>query len=69
MHQVRDKCEHYARIGIRQVFVFDPETKEAWEWNRNRKSLERLSVLSLKNGSFIDLDSEVWLEMDRRSNR
>lgn len=69
MHTVHEKCEHYARIGISQIFVFDPESKKAWEWDRSRANLERITALNLHNGSRISLDSDVWPEMERRVNR
>ncbi len=69
MHTVHEKCEQYARIGIFQIFVFDPEAKKAWEWDRSRANLERITVLNLDNGSRISLDLDVWPEMERRVNR
>jgi Uma2 family endonuclease len=67
--RVHGKCEHYARIGIARIFVFDPESKKAWEWDRNLENLERISILQLDNGASIHLDTEIWTEMDRRANR
>ena len=69
MHTLYEKCEHYARIGIGQIFVFDPESKKAWEWDRNRANLERITAMDLQNGSRISIDQDVWPEMDRRVNR
>ncbi len=69
MHQVHGKCEHYARLGITQIFVLDPEFKKAWEWDQNRANLESVTELNLDNGSCICLDLDVWPELDRRVNR
>ncbi|MGA8025842.1 MAG: Uma2 family endonuclease, partial [Bryobacteraceae bacterium] len=42
MTKVFDKCRNYARIGIPQMFVFDPESKTAWERSRETDNLERI---------------------------
>jgi Uma2 family endonuclease len=67
--KVRDKCSLYSRIGIAQIFVFDPEREQAWEWNQQRGDLERLSDrMTLQNGSDLIL-SELWSELERRVSR
>lgn len=65
MTRVFEKCRHYARIGIPQIFVFDPESKTAWEWSRQTGNLERVQTLHLKNGASLDV-AEVWAELDAR---
>ncbi|MGI9075604.1 MAG: Uma2 family endonuclease [Bryobacteraceae bacterium] len=45
MTKVFEKCRNYARIGIPQIFVFDPESNAAWEWNRETENLERIQTL------------------------
>jgi Uma2 family endonuclease len=41
MTRVFEKCRNYTRIGIPQIFVFDPVSRTAWEWSRNSDNLER----------------------------
>lgn len=59
------KCRHYVRIGIPQIFVFDPEARDAWEWSRDTDNLERITRLLLDNGAGVEV-SEVWAELDQR---
>jgi len=65
MGQLFRKCRHYVRIVIPQIFVFDPEARDAWEWSRETDSIERIQELRLGNGSVITL-AGVWAELDRR---
>ncbi|MBV9303326.1 MAG: Uma2 family endonuclease [Acidobacteriaceae bacterium] len=65
MTKVFEKCRNYARIGIPQIFVFDPGSRIAWEWNRETGNLERIRALRLRNGSAVDV-SEIWAELDAR---
>ncbi|MGA8025810.1 MAG: Uma2 family endonuclease, partial [Bryobacteraceae bacterium] len=65
MTKVFDKCRNYARIGIPQIFVFDPESKTAWEWSRETDNLERIQTLRLGNGSSLEVN-EIWAELETR---
>jgi Uma2 family endonuclease len=65
MQRVIAKCRHYERIGIAAIFVFDPEYRDAWEWSRETKNLERISELNLPNGKQISVAS-LWSELDRQ---
>jgi Uma2 family endonuclease len=65
MAGVFKKCRQYARIGIPQIFVFDPEARDAWEWSRETDNLERALKLILRNGSVIAV-ADIWAELDRR---
>jgi Uma2 family endonuclease len=65
MARVFEKCRHYARIGIPQIFVLDPESKTAWEWSRQTHNLETIQTLHLANGSTLPL-TEIWAELDAR---
>lgn len=65
MDALFDKCAQYARIGIRQIFVFNPRTHNAWEWNTEKENLERIDRLNLGNGEIVDL-AAIWNEMERR---
>ena len=55
MTKVFEKCRNYARIGIPQVFVFDPQSKTAWEWSTKTDNLERIQTLHLGNGSTLEV--------------
>lgn len=65
MSRIFAKCRQYERIGIPQVFVFDPEAKVAWEWSRETQNLERISALVLGNGQRIEIQT-IWDELDWR---
>lgn len=65
MTRVFEKCRNYARIGIGQIFVFDPESKTAWQWSRETENLERFSTVQLGNGATLNVD-EVWAELEAR---
>lgn len=65
MRRVFEKCRNYARIGIPQIFVFDPESRIAWEWSRETGNLERIHTLRLRNGSSLPV-SDIWAELDAR---
>jgi len=62
MSYVIAKCQNYARVGIQQIFVLDPEAKLGWQWVNG--SLEGISDLKLNNGSAISL-GEVWQRLER----
>ena len=61
MSHVMSKCRHYARIGIPQIFVLDPEERVAWRWDSG--NLETVSEFNLGNGSTIFL-AEVWRRLE-----
>jgi Uma2 family endonuclease len=61
---ILNKCRNYARIGISQIFVFDPESRQAWQWMNG--SLEAISAMHLGNGSVIELTT-VWDQLDQQS--
>jgi len=65
MGMLLEKCGHYARIGIPQIFVFDPKGRRIWTWNAALDDLERVPNLALSNGITITGDS-IWEEFDRR---
>jgi Uma2 family endonuclease len=66
MSRVFEKCRQYARIGITKIFVLDPESKSAWEWDRGTDNLERILAMNLPNGQSIAI-ADVWSELDRRA--
>lgn len=59
------KCEHYARIGISSIYVFDPEGRRVWRWNSTLNDLEHARDIPLSNGNVLRYD-DVWAEFDRR---
>jgi Uma2 family endonuclease len=63
MTKVLQKCLNYARIGISNIYVFDPESRDAWQWSRETNNLERTMTLILPNGVSIDV-ATVWAELD-----
>lgn len=65
MTLVHEKCAHYDRIGIAQIFVFDPERRAAWLWSHETENLERVHDLRLGNGQVLPV-STLWTELDRR---
>jgi Uma2 family endonuclease len=65
MTRVFEKCRNYARIGIAQIFVFDPEARMAWEWSRQTENLERIETLRLGNGASAPVE-EIWAELEKR---
>ena len=65
MSRVLAKCEEYVRIGIEQVYVADPESQTAWQWDRERKQLNRVETWTLTNGKTIML-ADVWRELQKR---
>ena len=67
MTTVYEKCRNYTRIGIRQIFVFDPQARTAWEWSREAENLERVEELRLGNGARVAV-AEIWAELERRMN-
>ena len=66
--KINEKCSLYSRIGIAQIYVFDPERKQAFEWDHEQSDLEQVSdQLRLQNGVKIMLQ-DIWSELDRRLN-
>ena len=65
MQRVIAKCRQYERIGVRSIFVMDPESHDAWEWRGG--NLERISAMLLANGNRIAI-ADLWTELDRRSS-
>lgn len=64
MQRVISKCRNYERIGIRSIFVMDPEFRDAWEWSSVTRNLERISTMTLPNGKQIAIE-DLWLELAR----
>jgi Uma2 family endonuclease len=57
------QCQQYSRIGIPQVFAFDPEAKTIAEWDGKR--LVPVVGVKLANGVLIT-GQTIWTEMELR---
>ena len=64
---IEEKCEHYTRIGIPQVFVFFGEAKEIRQWDGISKRLAVVEDVQLMNEVTITRRT-IWTELDRRMN-
>jgi Uma2 family endonuclease len=53
-----EKCRFYSQLGIPQIFVIDPEHREAWTWDTDETlvSTEFLAGIPM---------STIWQELDR----
>lgn len=67
-HQVLEKCQHYAHLGIAQIFVLDPVERWAAEWDKNASVLRRVSELKLTNGTSVSV-AEIFVRFDQRLKR
>ncbi len=56
--QVVEKCRFYSGLSIPQIFVVDPETREAWSWDSD----ETLVSTDYLAGVPI---SAIWQELDQ----
>lgn len=66
--KVLEKCQHYAELGIRQIYVFDPIERTAQQWDQPNKQLQRITCLTLTNGSSITVDS-IFARFEGRLQR
>jgi Uma2 family endonuclease len=60
------KCRQYQRIGIGQIYVFDPQQRTARIWNPAQDDLVDIDRIELGNGTVL-LVSGVWLALDRKT--
>ena len=65
MTRVFRKCRNYARIGIANIYVFDPESRDVWQWDRQSQNLSLIDTLLLPNGRSIDV-LRIWQELDNQ---
>ncbi len=63
--KVFEKCQHYAELGIFQIYVFDPIARSAAQWNRADQQLERIDELTLTNGSIVQV-ATIFIRFDQR---
>ena len=66
--RVYQKCLHYHRLGILQLFVIDPETRTAWQWNRDLRQLDRRDAWELTNGQSIQM-ADLWQQLEAELNK
>jgi Uma2 family endonuclease len=66
--KVSEKCQHYAELGIHQIYVFDPVQRTVEQWNAARQQLERISQLSLTNGAVVQAE-EIFTRFEQRLKR
>jgi Uma2 family endonuclease len=63
--RVLAKCRQYQRIGIGQIYVFDPQQRTARIWDAAKDELEDIDRMELGNGTVL-LVSGVWSMLDRK---
>ena len=61
-----EKCALYSRIGIPQVFYFDPEKREIYSWDGNK--LAPVIEVKLGNGAVITGEA-IWAELEKELNK
>ena len=57
--QMLTKCQFYAELGIKHVYVVDPYARQVWCWRPEQPPLLVDSLMSIPV-------SLVWAELDRR---
>ncbi|MBV8867210.1 MAG: Uma2 family endonuclease [Acidobacteriaceae bacterium] len=68
IRKVLEKCQHYAELGIPQIYVFDPVERSTAQWNRAEQQLEPITQLNLTNGSIV-LVNDILVRFDQRLKR
>ncbi|HEX4227059.1 MAG TPA: Uma2 family endonuclease [Bryobacteraceae bacterium] len=66
--KVLEKCQHYAELGIRQIYVLDPIGRTADQWDQANQQLQRVTALLLTNGSLIRVGT-IFARFEQRLNR
>jgi Uma2 family endonuclease len=61
--RVLRKCKLYSEWGISNIFVLDPDSREAWTWDSDAQALKPATVFLLKNGKSITL-KRIFDELD-----
>ena len=57
--QILEKCRFYEGLGIKHIYVVDPETRRVWSWGRNETPAPVEMLLSIPVAA-------IWSELDRR---
>jgi hypothetical protein len=64
MPRVFQKCRHYVRVGIKSLFIVDPEARDAWEWSLETDNTERIQVIHLPDGFTLPVNI-LWEELNK----
>lgn len=64
MPRVFQKCRNYVRVGIKSLFLIDPENRDAWEWSLETGNTERISAIRLPDEFTLPV-SVLWQELDK----
>ncbi len=57
--QVLEKCQFYGDLGIKNIYVVDPEARQIWSWRHDQPPALVDSLMSIPV-------SAIWSELDRR---
>ena len=57
--QMLKKCQFYAELGIKHIYVVDPDARQIWCWRPNQSPVPVQSLMSISV-------SVIWGELDRR---
>ena len=57
--QVLGKCQFYGDLGIKNIYVVDPEARQIWSWRRDQAPALVDTLMSIQA-------SAIWSELDRR---
>lgn len=60
--QMLAKCQFYAELGIKHIYLIDPAARQVWCWRPNQSPLLAESLMSISV-------SAIWSELDRRINQ
>lgn len=64
--RVSKKCLEYARLGIPNILVIDPEQRSGWQWNEELRGFHEIQPsgsFSLKEGRELSL-AKIFEELD-----
>jgi Uma2 family endonuclease len=64
MPRVFQKARNYVRVGIKSLFIVDPEGRDAWEWSLETDNTERIQAIRLPDGFALPV-STLWEELDK----
>jgi hypothetical protein len=64
MPRVFQKARNYVRVGIKSLFIVDPEGLDAWEWSLETDNTERIQAIRLPDGFALPV-STLWEELDK----
>jgi len=58
------KCRNYVRIGMKLIFIVNPESRDAWQWSVETDNIERIQVIRFPRREFPL--SAIWEELDKQ---